>query len=305
MKTGLNFFRVLLCLLFVVGNTDLVSGQQADTPVVFTEIDTSAFSQENAAEEAPTSQEAEPAVPVSEGEDEEEAMEREMASNQAKYDSLLRNAADARYDTVVNPVAVLHNAAGWKSETGGLDFTEHPPKKKEKRPENSTGPLRFPDWDLGWLAPVAKYGSLILLIGLLVWLISMVVKQYISEPELSKDDLLSWEVNPDKISYDKLEELLETYLRENNHRQALRILFLMVLKDLTSMELIVWKKNKTNHDYLRELKDTGIQLPYRRISIAFDAARYGNYTVSETSFTVVKGHFDVIQKAIKPTNPPS
>jgi len=132
-----------------------------------------------------------------------------------------------------------------------------------------------------------------------------VVKQYISEPELSKDDLLSWEVNPDKISYNKLEELLETYLRENNHRQALRILFLMVLKDLSSMDLIVWKKNKTNHDYLRELKDTGVQLPYRRISMAFDAARYGNYTVNETSFMILKGHFDVIQKVIKPTIPAS
>jgi hypothetical protein len=79
----------------------------------------------------------------------------------------------------------------------------------------------------------------------------------------------------------------------------------MVLKDLSSMELIVWKKNKTNYDYLKELKDTGVQLSYRKISIAFDAARYGNYTVTETSFSVIKGHFDAIQKSIKPTNPAS
>jgi hypothetical protein len=248
-------------------------------------------------------EEEEPASPTEEGED--EAMEQEMANNRAKYDSLLRNAAHVKYDTVRNPINVTHDPASWKTESSGFDFTEYPPQKKEKKADRQNGPFRFPDWKLGWLAPFVKYGSLVLLIGLLVWLISMVVKQYISAPELSKEDLLSWEVNPDKISYDKLEELLETYLRENNHRQALRILFLMVLKDLSTMELIVWKKNKTNHDYLRELKDTGLQLSYRRISIAFDAARYGNYTVTETSFLVVRGHFDAIQKAIKPTTPTS
>jgi hypothetical protein len=295
-------FRLALCLMFLVGQVAFVCGQQTDSAEGFTEIDTSAFRQTNSAEENTVSEEEEP---TEEDEGEEEATQREMAIRKLKYDSLLQNAAHVRYDTVRNQVAFSHNTAGWKSETSGFDFTEHPPKKKDKKPEKVNGPFRFPDWNLGWLAPYVKYGSLILLIGLLVWLISMVVKQYISEPELNKDDLLSWEVNPDKISYDKLEELLQTYLRENNHRQALRILFLMVLKDLSTMELIVWKKNKTNYDYLRELKDTGVQLPYRRISMAFDAARYGNYTVNETSFLILKGHFDAIQKAIKPTIPAS
>lgn len=293
--------RLVLCLLFMAGQVAIVSGQQIDSTEEFTEIDTSAFSQIHSEEENTVSEEE--SIQSEEGD--EEATKREMAIRKSKYDSLLLNAANVRYDTVRNPVTVVHDSASWKAETNGFDFTEYPPKKIDKKPEKVNEPFRFPDWNLGWLAPFVKYGSLMLLIGLMVWLISMVVKQYISEPELSKDDLLSWEVNPDKISYDKLEELLQTYLRENNHRQALRILFLMVLKDLSSMELIVWKKNKTNYDYLRELKDTGVQLPYRRISIAFDAARYGNYTVTETSFLVVKGHFDSIQKAIKPTIPAS
>lgn len=300
MKMPQIFSRMVLFLLFAVGQVAFVSAQQTDS-AGFTEIDTSAFRSGYSQEPQPVSEEEETAEP--EEDDGEEAMEKERAANRAKYDSLLENAAHVRYDTVRNPVAISHNKAAWKTETSGFDFTEYPPEKKAKKQEKLNGPFRFPDWNPGWLAPVAKYGSLILLIGLLIWLISMVVKQYISEPGISKEDLLSWEVNPDKISYDKLEELLESYLKENNHRQALRILFLMVLKDLSSMELIIWKKNKTNHDYLRELKDTGIQLSYRRISIAFDAARYGNYIVTENSFLVVREHFDAIQKAIKPTSP--
>lgn len=298
------FFRMLLVFLFLTGRVAIVSAQQTE-PNGFAEIDTSSFNQENSAYKDSTSKEIVLSSP--EGDEDEEAMERDMEIRKAKYDSLLRNAAHVQYDTVRNPVTVSHDAASWKTETSGFDFTEYPPKKKEKEinPQKVKGPFRFPDWNLGSLTPYVKYGSLILLIGLLLWLISMVVKQYISEPELSKEDLLSWEVNPDKISYNKLEELLETYLREKNHRQALRILFLMVLKDLSTMELIVWKKNKTNHDYLRELKDTGIQIPYRRISIAFDAARYGNYKVTEKSFSVIKGYFDDIQKSVKPTIPAS
>ena len=302
MKIPQFYFRMMLVLLFLVGNAAIVLAQKTNSDTSFAEIDSTSFQTGNSVEQETVSEEEE-SIESEEGD--EEAIKREMAIRKLKYDSLLQNAAHVRYDTVLNQVAVSHETAGWKSETNGFDFTEHPPKKKDKKPEKVNAPFRFPDWNLGWLAPFVKYGSLILLIGLLVWLISMVVKQYISEPELSKDDLLSWEVNPDKISYNKLEELLETYLRENNHRQALRILFLMVLKDLSSMDLIVWKKNKTNHDYLRELKDTGVQLPYRRISMAFDAARYGNYTVNETSFMILKGHFDVIQKVIKPTIPAS
>jgi len=304
MKIPQFYFRMVLVLLFLIGNAAVVLAQQTETDTSFREIDSTSFLSENSQEQETASEEVESTETE---EEDEEATKRDMAIRKLKYDSLLRNAANVRYDTVRNPGTVVHDSTSWKAETNGFDFTEYPPKKIEKKPEkvNDPVPFRFPDWNLGWLAPFVKYGSLILLIGLLVWLISMVVKQYISEPELSKDDLLSWEVNPDKISYNKLEELLETYLRNNNHRQALRILFLMVLKDLSSMELIVWKKNKTNYDYLKELKDTGVQLSYRKISIAFDAARYGNYTVTETSFSVIKGHFDAIQKSIKPTNPAS
>jgi hypothetical protein len=62
---------------------------------------------------------------------------------------------------------------------------------------------------------------------------------------------------------------------------------------------IVSSNNATDWQYTstgsRQYYDSG---PF---SIAFDAARYGNYTVNETSFMILKGHFDAIQKTIKPT----
>lgn len=238
------------------------------------------------------------AVPEEEsGTDEEESEAEAAAQNRILYEDLLKQAKDTLYDTSGVVQASSFDKASWEKHTQSFDFTEKPPPKKDPW---KMAPFSLPRWNLNGLGVLFKYLALLLIIGAIMYIIARIMKTYWVEKEIQKEDLLSWEANPDKISYDKLNELYAGYLSEKNYTQALRVLFLMVLKDLSTLELIVWKRNKTNLQYLRELKNPNLQLPYRKLSNAFDAARYGNYSVSEFAFSQVKSHFEAIQAIIKP-----
>ena len=74
--------------------------------------------------------------------------------------------------------------------------------------------------------------ALLALIVAFAYIIFRVFQSIWSEKEFEKEEILSWETNPDVLSYEKLEELLAGFLEAGNYPQALRILFLLVLKEL-------------------------------------------------------------------------
>jgi len=286
------FYGLLMVCVFALGNQIGLAQSEENQSDTFQTTDSSIVTP--MVEEGDESQEEEATV-----DPEEEDSDSSSTVLNNKYKELLAKATDTIYPKASIQTGSVFDKTKWKAATKSFDFTETPPKKKEDKAKPLT-PLKGPSWDFSaWAGPL-KYGSLLLLIGLMLYIIYQIMKQYWTEKEINREDLFSWEANPDKISYNKLEDLLDGYLTDKNYTQALRILFLLVLKDLSTMELIAWRKNKTNIQYLRELKNQHLHLPYRRLSTAFDAARYGNYTVTETTFAQVKLHFDSIQSILKP-----
>jgi len=241
----------------------------------------------------------EPSEDEEENEGEEATTTETNTVDFTEYEKLMAKATDTIYSKG-QVASVSHFASeDWKSLSEAYDFTEHPPEKnfEEIHQEDNS---KLPDWDLGWLAGLLKYGSLLFLIGAMSFIIFKVFNEIWVEKEFGKEELLSWETNPDAMSFEKLEALLADFLSQENYKQALRIIFLMVLKRLNAREIIRWKKNKTNAHYLREIKDQELRTPYRRLSHAFDAARYGNYQVSKLAFERLRGEFDQIQNHLNP-----
>lgn len=80
------------------------------------------------------------------------------------------------------------------------------------------------------------------------------------------------------------ETLIEDALKEKNYRLATRYLYLKSLKLLTKKDIIEWHYDKTNSDYLNEIKDENTKSIFKRISYIYDYVWYGEFPIDEVIY---------------------
>lgn len=86
-------------------------------------------------------------------------------------------------------------------------------------------------------------------------------------------------------------ESIEKFERQNDYRSAVRYQFLLVLKKLTDKKLINWNPEKTNKDYLSELKTKELKMGFKELAYIFDYVWYGEFEVNEESYNNFKQKF--------------
>ncbi|HBX67416.1 MAG: hypothetical protein CL670_06900 [Balneola sp.] len=102
----------------------------------------------------------------------------------------------------------------------------------------------------------------------------------VAESELSKTD------------YD---ELLQRALAENLYRDAVRILYLKAIQQLNKKELIAWKPDKTNHDYLRELGSHPSGSFFNKLTTYYEYVEYGDFKIDKSGFETVRDVYHKFQ----------
>ena len=65
---------------------------------------------------------------------------------------------------------------------------------------------------------------------------------------------------------------------------ALRYRYLQMLKFLEQQELIVWRQNKTNYEYWRELNGSKLEDPFKEITSVFEYSWYGQYEMDASQY---------------------
>jgi hypothetical protein len=75
------------------------------------------------------------------------------------------------------------------------------------------------------------------------------------------------------------EEEISKAQQSRDFRLAVRLLYIFTLKRLTDAGLIHWNPGKTNADYQRELQGQPILEDFRRLSIYYEYAWYGEFPV--------------------------
>ena len=98
-----------------------------------------------------------------------------------------------------------------------------------------------------------------------------------------------------------LDALLERALAAQHYRDAARFLYLLALQALTARGLIDWQKNKTNREYLRELRRTSrsdLDRPFADVTRLFEWIWYGEATVDAARFAAVRARFERLTAAL-------
>ncbi len=139
----------------------------------------------------------------------------------------------------------------------------------------------------------------ILVVGFVVYLIVKAI--------LNKEGKWIFGKNSDKkiINYSDIEKNLQLVDFENlikktmlsgEKRLTIRYYYLWLLKKMSANEIIVWDLEKTNSDYLYEIKNQSTKDEFAYLSYLYNYIWYGEFELDQETFNKAKTAFE---KAIK------
>jgi hypothetical protein len=121
----------------------------------------------------------------------------------------------------------------------------------------------------------------VLLVGFLGWIV------WKKNPKLfrrSDDGTPDYDVEEDTIYGIDFDAEIRQALGQHDYRQAVRLLYLQTLKQLSDAGRIDWQPSKTPMQYMRQMNDAA----FRELSNGFIRVRYGNFEASEALFQRMK-----------------
>jgi hypothetical protein len=138
--------------------------------------------------------------------------------------------------------------------------------------------------------------GLFLIIGILRVRFRKLVKKKSDEAEV----VYSGELHDQEDIRDmEFESLLDKAINEKRYRYAVRLLYLQSLRQLHEGGQIRWSIDKTNHDYLRELKDRDLGPLFREVTLLFEYIWYGEFPVDKDHFYLARGSFVKLEQAMR------
>lgn len=212
----------------------------------------------------------------------------------------------------------------WKEIVGGENYSELQPDKKRKKTQSmrdsansQTNGKRVlkedyddseEESDGGITIPINPFILKIifysLTFGIIGYILFLIIKNVSLKP---RTKILKTEILQDSSPVADIKELeIDILLREamasGNYRLAIRIYFLGLLKKLDEDGFIVWRKNKTNRDYLSELFSKQYYFEeLRSLTLAYELVWYGDHTLSTQTYEEIISSFKAVNQKINAT----
>lgn len=194
----------------------------------------------------------------------------------------------------------------WESIYNDVDFEEDTTqlKKKKKKRENqesnetirqdSSKKVGKPDRKMLW------YLVAIVVMGIFIW---QALKYLNKGEEQNKDadlDFLLDDEQPDEDSLRKanLKTPFQEAYQMEDYRQAFRIRYLDLLKLLMERNHILYKKEKTNLDYMKQVESKPFAPRFSKLTHAFDAIWYGDLMPEKVELDQLFAEFDLLEKEV-------
>lgn len=195
---------------------------------------------------------------------------------------------------------------GKRKETGGL---ESDPSIEKPDPINFPE-FDSPDFDTPDIPDIDKptipliFWKIVLFIIILSAVIFLVYRWLKNKQPVNKivmqDIENQW--NPEIISKTELELRLEEALSREDYREGIRIYFTFIMKELIQKNWIHWKKEKTNHQYLMEMRGKPQSDIFRECIRIYDLVWYGEYEIDKKIFESLQPTLLNYYHSIRATN---
>jgi hypothetical protein len=190
----------------------------------------------------------------------------------------------------------------WQKAKEGLDYTLEGGKQKKPKKLDAPDPVfgQALAWFLKWFFIVGA-------LGILAYLIAHFISEgnvfgrksrRIDNPSVGID----LEHIEDNLEESEFDPLIRRAIAARQYPLAIRLYYLASLKELSLKGEIQWKKDKTNREYVREMRPHRLFEPFREITTIFEEVWYGDSLLDETGFTMIQPAFQDLLNQSRATN---
>lgn len=145
-----------------------------------------------------------------------------------------------------------------------------------------------------WIAAIIEYlmwaAFIFIIIYGIIKMLGIKISSFLFKPSDVKADI-PYSIIDENIHELNFDDLIEKSLLEKNYRYAVRLNYLKALKVLADKDLIEWKKNKTNHDYLLEVANTPLKNDFASITKTFNYIWYGDKQINLNDYHLTNTQF--------------
>lgn len=110
-----------------------------------------------------------------------------------------------------------------------------------------------------------------------------------AEEEVGTEDIFA-------INYQKE---IDKAAQQGNYRLAVRLMFLRLLKDLSEKNIIQYRQERTNLDYLVQLQPTRYYTDFFRITRNYEYSWYGQFDVNEETYRIIINDFTNFERQLR------
>jgi hypothetical protein len=195
----------------------------------------------------------------------------------------------------------------WEKAKDGLDYTE-PGRKKEIEEVNSLPEPTTENRDT-WADKLNRFftstGGKAIALLLLLSLLAYTLFRLMSKAQLNKNrkihsDLAYYlEHIEEHFEESDMDRLLRLAVDSGDLKTAVRVLYLRLLWQLHERRWIIWKKDKTNHDFLLEMRSRKSYRIFNELTLAYEIIWYGDTEVDASGFDVILKKFNSYGKMIE------
>ncbi len=140
-------------------------------------------------------------------------------------------------------------------------------------------------------APYIRYAIIIILIVIVVLKILNTDMQSLFLKS-KKNIKMDYSIVEENLNNMNLDELINNAIRTQDFRMAVRFYFLKILKNLTEKNIINWKINKTNSEFLIEIIASKYYDDFKNICSIYDHVWYGKFSITQEKFLQIKNNYD-------------
>lgn len=98
------------------------------------------------------------------------------------------------------------------------------------------------------------------------------------------------------LDYDTL---IENAIVNKNFRYAIRLNYLRTLKILSDKQLIDWKIDKTNSEFIKEIKPSSIKEKFKSITWSFEYIWYGEFEIDSEAYKRLQNDYSELNSSLE------
>ncbi|HSI71222.1 MAG TPA: DUF4129 domain-containing protein [Gillisia sp.] len=146
---------------------------------------------------------------------------------------------------------------------------------------------------------ILPYLILAAILGLIVWLFIRLNPgaSLLGDPQ---EPQVYFNEEEEIIQNADISGLIEEAIANKDYRLAIRYYYLRLLKNLDKQGIIKYEYQKTNAEYLAEIKEQDLQHSVKRIIRLYNFIWYGSFPVTGEDFNTVRESFRSIETNLKP-----